>query len=170
MDVAAIRMLFSYHYGLFDQVWDYVMTLTAEQFAAENDYSLRSVRNHLVHCVNVDDRWLARLQGRIPPQRLVAADHPDQRVARYEWDGVRDRVFAYLAGLTEGDIQASLDVGLPDRFPAPRRFARWQILLHMVNHGTDHREQILARLHELGAPTTEQDLVLYLWNVESETT
>ena len=71
---------------------------------------------------------------------------------------------------TEGDIQASLDVGLPDRFPAPRRFARWQILLHMVNHGTDHRAQILARLHELGAPTTEQDLVLYLWNVESETT
>ncbi|MYE25841.1 MAG: hypothetical protein F4X87_01220 [Chloroflexi bacterium] len=44
-----------------------------------------------------------------------------------------------------------------------RRFRRWEILLHIANHGTDHRAQILARLDELGAETIEQDLILHWW-------
>jgi uncharacterized damage-inducible protein DinB len=39
----------------------------------------------------------------------------------------------------------------------------WQILAHMVNHGTDHRAQVLAVLYSLGAPTIEQDLMFCLW-------
>jgi uncharacterized damage-inducible protein DinB len=36
-------------------------------------------------------------------------------------------------------------------------------LAHVVNHGTDHRGQILATLHGLGAPTVEQDMMFFLW-------
>jgi uncharacterized damage-inducible protein DinB len=41
---------------------------------------------------------------------------------------------------------------------------RWQILAHVVNHGTDHRAQVLDLLHRLGAPNVEQDLIYYLWD------
>jgi uncharacterized damage-inducible protein DinB len=34
----------------------------------------------------------------------------------------------------------------------------------MVNHGTDHRAQILRLLYDLGAPTFEQDMIIYWWN------
>ena len=37
---------------------------------------------------------------------------------------------------------------------------RWQALLHLVNHGTDHRATVLERLHALGVPTFDQDLSL----------
>ena len=40
---------------------------------------------------------------------------------------------------------------------------RWQLLLHVANHATDHRAQILAALHEhFGLTTPEQDMILYL--------
>jgi len=37
-----------------------------------------------------------------------------------------------------------------------------ETLLHVVNHGTDHRAQILAMLHGMGAPTVAQDLLFYM--------
>ena len=63
MDAGAIRRLLHYHYGMFERVWECADELTAAQFVAESDYSIGSLRNHFVHCMNVDDRWLARMKG-----------------------------------------------------------------------------------------------------------
>lgn len=170
MKVNAVQTLFSYHYGMFEQVWDCVTGLSEGQFVAESDYSLGSVRNHLVHCLNVDDRWLARLQRRVLPPVLVEAAYADQAVVRGMWDAVRIKVLDYVNSLTEADLAQMVRVELPDRYAAPKPLPRWLYLTHVVNHGTDHRAQILARLHELGGTTLEQDLVLYLWNQDSEAT
>ena len=37
-----------------------------------------------------------------------------------------------------------------------------QTLLHMINHGTDHRAQTLAMMHGMGAETIAQDYSKYL--------
>lgn len=163
MDARKIETLFDYHYGAFEAVWACVNLLNARQFVAESDYSLGSVRNHLVHCMNVDDRWIARLMGRAPPARLAPADFPDHAAVRLSWERIRERVLEYTGGVAEGTLNESIEVALPDRFPEVRRFKRWEILLHIVNHGTDHRAQILLRLHQLGAASIEQDLLLHLW-------
>jgi uncharacterized damage-inducible protein DinB len=39
----------------------------------------------------------------------------------------------------------------------------WQVLLHVANHGTDHRAQILRLLNELGIQTTSQDYIFYVY-------
>ena len=163
MNANTIETLFEYHYGIFDEVWTCVNSLTAEQFVAQADYSFGSVRNHLIHCLNVDDRWLARLMREAPPARLNPLDYHNQAAVRLKWEIIRERVLQYARGVTDVALNESIWVDLPSRFPEPRRFKRWEILLHMVNHGTDHRAQILARLDELGAKTIEQDLILYWW-------
>jgi uncharacterized damage-inducible protein DinB len=40
----------------------------------------------------------------------------------------------------------------------------WQALLHTVNHGTDHRAQVLRILQEFEAPTFDQGLIIQLWS------
>lgn len=170
MKVNAVQTLFSYHYGMFEQVWDCVTGLSVEQFVAESDYSLGSVRNHLVHCLNVDERWLARLQGGDLPPILEEATYPDQAVVRGLWETVWIKVLNYVNSLTEADLSQMVRVEFPGSYPSPKPLPRWLYLTHVVNHGTDHRAQILARLHELGGATLEQDLVLYLWNEGSEAT
>ena len=39
----------------------------------------------------------------------------------------------------------------------------WQVLVR-VNHGTDHRAQLLEFLHDLGVKTTSQDFIFYVYD------
>jgi len=39
--------------------------------------------------------------------------------------------------------------------------ARWKALLHVVNHGTLHRGQIVAMLRPLGYPAPATDLIFF---------
>jgi len=39
----------------------------------------------------------------------------------------------------------------------------WQVLLHVVNHGTDHRAQILRLLNDLGGYTEYQDYIFHVY-------
>ncbi len=41
----------------------------------------------------------------------------------------------------------------------------WVGLLQNAHHGTDHRAQILRALHDLGAPTFEQNFAVYMENL-----
>ena len=40
----------------------------------------------------------------------------------------------------------------------------WQVLLHVVNHGTDHRAQVLRSLNDLGIKTDSQDYIFYVYD------
>ncbi|MCY4464229.1 MAG: DinB family protein [Chloroflexi bacterium] len=165
MNAPAIKTMVDYHYGMYDRIWDIVQELSPQQFVAESDYSLGSLRNQLLHVIEVDNRWLARLQNLPLPDFLTESDFPDQAALRPTWDSIRADVLAYTDALTTNDLEEVVELDFPHRGGNYRNL-RWQILLHVVNHGTDHRAQILARLHELGASTLEQDLILYLWSAE----
>lgn len=167
MNPEAIKTLFDYHFGMWDRVWDCVMELTDEQFVQESDYSWRSVRNHLVHAMSTDNRWLARIQNKSLPDRFEPMAFATQDIVRESWNIIRDEVLAYTNSLSQSDLQEMITINLAHR-DGEYRNLRWEILSHVVNHGTDHRAQILARLHELGAMTVEQDMILYLWSQQND--
>ncbi len=166
MMLTAVRALIDYHYAAYERIWNVVMGLSAEQFLQAHDYSLGSARNQLVHVMNVDERWLSRLQNQQPVPVLEYSNFPDAQSTRQKWDTVRGSVQDYALGLSREQLEESVDLVFPGR-GGRHRNTRWQILLHVVNHGTDHRAQILALLHELGAPSFEQDLILHLWSLEA---
>lgn len=163
MNTQVMLTMFDYNYSAHDRVWDCVMELAPEEFITESDYSWGSIRNHLVHVMSVDNRWLARVDNRPLPDRLEPIDYPDQDATREMWNDIRDNVISYITTLTSDELTETLDIDLPHR-GGQYHNQRWEILLHMVNHGTDHRAQILVRLHEQGAITVEQDMILYLWD------
>jgi uncharacterized damage-inducible protein DinB len=67
---------------------------------------------------------------------------------------------AYLAALQDGDL-FSTPITEPEE---DKDLIVWQVLLHVVNHGTDHRAQILRQLHDLGLKTTSQDYIFYVYD------
>ena len=95
--------------------------------------------------------------------RLEAAAFPTRASLWTAWETTQQAHGSYLAGATDGDMARVLEFDMPHR-GGWKRHPAWQILAHVVNHGTDHRAQILATLHMLGAPTTEQDLMFYWWS------
>ncbi len=39
----------------------------------------------------------------------------------------------------------------------------WQVLIHVINHSTDHRAQLLRLLNDLGMKTEAQDFIFYIY-------
>jgi uncharacterized damage-inducible protein DinB len=160
MNVETIRKLFDYHYGMYGQVWDCIMHLSDEQFVQEVDYSIGSVRNHMVHMLSIDQWWVARIQG-LPLPEFSPEEFKTREVVRGEWDKAVDRVMTYINKLTEAELARTMEFHFDNKVYTA---AVWMVLIHVANHGTDHRSQILRLLHDLGAPTLEHELMDYLWS------
>ena len=150
------RQLFSYNYALFDKIWESILVLSDAQFVQDIDYSHGSIRNQMVHVINTEVGWLRGLQG--DPQarkiKMDPKDYPTCKSTIVLWDIIRMQVLEYLDSLDEDDLEI-----IPPGMKGPV----WQVLLHLINHSTDHRAQVLRALHDLGAPTFNQDLIFYLW-------
>jgi len=163
MNADMLRTLYAYHFALHRRVWECIDHLTDEQFVAPVEYSLGSVRNHMVHLASVEERWLARMAGTPVPERLAYEDYPTRAAARARWEEVEAHFKSFLDGLSDDDLSRVVTYTISRR-AEPVTSALWEILLHVVNHGTDHRAQVLPILHRAGAPTLEQDFMIYLWD------
>jgi uncharacterized damage-inducible protein DinB len=151
-----IRGLIAYNYALHDRLWESIKHLSDEQFVTDIPYSHGSVRNHVIHIAGVDDRLLRGLRGE-PAARAfqpLPSANPLLADAQQLWMSVSADMQSYVATLTDVDLAA-----VPPGMAEPR----WQILTHVVNHGTDHRAQLLRILHDFGAPTFDQDLIFHWW-------
>jgi uncharacterized damage-inducible protein DinB len=158
MELELIQTFIAYHLDMTRRVWDSINQITDEQFLADDAYSRGSIRNLMVHLATTDSNWLAGLknipEGQDPPKKKYE-DYPNREVVRAFWDATAKDVEAYAATLSEAEL---------DEDPIDIQNPRWAVILHIINHGTDHRSTVLQRLHEFGAPTFDQDFIMWLWS------
>jgi len=157
-----IRMVYEYGYWAFEKVWECVMQLTDEQFVEELGYSRGSIRHQVVHMMSATQRWIIRLKQE-PMQPYPAFEDFNTRAAtKAKWDELRAEAMAYVNSLSEADLDSVIHWELPARKLSAEN-ACWEILLHVANHATDHRAQILAMLNQhFDIDTPEQDMLFYL--------
>jgi uncharacterized damage-inducible protein DinB len=149
-----ITSLVEYHCEFTRRVWESIDSITEEQFTREDAYSQGSIRNLMVHLSSTDRRWLAGLKNLADVGHVKFEQYPDRRSGRAFFEQVAADLMDYVRTLDETGLNSQ-----PEGLPA----ARWHVLLHQVNHGTDHRATVLQKLHDLGAPTFSQDYILWLW-------
>lgn len=146
------RRLYDYHFALNHRLWERgIAPLSAEQFRRPLAYSVGSVRNQVVHMLNIEDRWFCGLRGLPVPGILNPVHFGTAAKVRARWDAVESDMRAYLVGLTDEDMRRLIT----------EEMAGWEVLWHVLNHGTDHRAQTLAMLNQLGMATFPQDYALY---------
>ena len=162
MHVEHIRQMYSYSQWAFERVWNCVRTLGDDGFAQPLNYSIGSIRSHFLHVTGVEERWFARLNGTVVPPFPNQETFGSIEQVYAEWSRVTQANLSQLARWTDEDMMREIVYDIPHR-GGIKRNPMWQILVHVVNHATDHRSQILAGLHTLGAPTVEQDMIFYFW-------
>lgn len=160
MNADAFRHFYDYHFAENCKIWDsYITQLSHEQFTRAVDYSLGSVRDQIVHLMSVDDTWFSGLRGFEIPEPLNPADYDDREIIRAHWDNVEQKMREYLAGLRDDMLSER-----PFEDGEDKDLILWQVLLHVANHGTDHRAQLLRLLNDLGVKTTSQDYIFYVYD------
>jgi uncharacterized damage-inducible protein DinB len=159
MDANAFRHFYDYHFAENRKIWDrYITSLSDEQFTQAVNYSHGSVQDQILHLMSVDEAWFSDLRGVELPEAEDPAGFRDRESIRAHWDRVEQDMRAYLAGLRD-DILFDKPLEGEDK-----DLILWQVLLHVVNHGTDHRAQILRNLNDLGIETIYQDYVFYAYS------
>jgi len=161
MNADAFRQFYGYHFAENRTLWDrYVTQLSPDQFTQAVGYSHGSVRDQLLHLMDVDEGWFSELRGVAPAEPGPPTNGDDRHSIRARWDSVEQGMREYLV-LLRDDMLFDKPIAEPDE---DKDLIVWQVLLHVVNHGTDHRAQLLRTLNDLGVATTSQDYIFYVYD------
>jgi uncharacterized damage-inducible protein DinB len=154
---AMLQAHFGFNQAMNERLWAIIMEhLTDVQFVRTDGYSQGSIRNQLVHMANAEYYWLRGLLNVPDLPELDAEAYPTREAARAACRLADQECLKQVRGLSAADLQ---------RIPGIWSQPVWVGLLQLAHHGTDHRAQILHALHDLGAPTFEQNFAVYMENV-----
>ncbi|HVO97663.1 MAG TPA: DinB family protein [Bryobacteraceae bacterium] len=137
---------------------DAALAVDEEQHRRDVGVSHKSLMGTLEHIFFGDRIWCARAVDPGIAGPSFAEFSPGQTLAS-EWPKVQKRWADWAASVTEADLQRVVDY--KDIRGAARCEPMWQIVLHVVNHATLHRGQVMAMLRQLGVAPPQTDLIFY---------
>ena len=112
--------------------------------------------------MNSTRRWVKRLQEADIPPHFASDQFSTLTRTKQKWNELRTEVMEYVNSLDENQLEQTIHWELPARGMQMDN-PRWEILLHVANHATDHRAQILGMLHHyFNVRTVEQDMLFYI--------
>jgi uncharacterized damage-inducible protein DinB len=132
--------------------------LTPEQLTRDFQTADKSVLGTLVHVFAGDRLWFNRVAKHSPRTFVTEADY-QLSVLQIEWPKVLDDWQRWAAGLT--DEAAEAELSYTDLRGNAWRQPIWQLVLHVVNHGTHHRGQAAGFLRSMGVAPPALDLVVF---------
>ena len=138
------------------RILDAAASLTPEELTHDFGTGDRSILGTLLHVYGGDLIWIERVYG----TSLMARPYDAQAtLAALEaaWPPVWDRWKNYVAGLTPETVNTEIPYRTfkGDDLVSPA----WQIVTHVVNHGTHHRGQVAGFLRALGKTPPVLDLM-----------
>jgi uncharacterized damage-inducible protein DinB len=137
---------------------DAVTGLSPEQLTRDFQTADRSIVGTLAHVYAGDRVWLARVTHAAPGSFISDADR-DLSVLVREWPALLDRWRQWAAPFSDQDILAP--VSYKDLKGNSYSQPAWQIVLHVVNHGTHHRGQVSGFLRAMGQTPPPLDLMAF---------
>jgi uncharacterized damage-inducible protein DinB len=155
-----LRLLVDFHYWARDRVLNAAAPLTPEMYQRDLGSSFKSVRDTLVHLCSAERVWYQRWQGATPLAHLNPEEFPDVQTLRHAWAEHEVNIRAFVGALDDAGAHRAYEYRLFNG--APGCSPLWQMVTHVVNHGTYHRGQVTTMLRQLGAqPPKSLDLIAY---------
>ncbi len=119
-----------------------------------------SLRGTLLHALSAQWIWRNRCQGVSPKATLAEADFPTLESLRTRWEDEEKAMRSFLAGLSDADLDQTI------RYTSTKGQAfentLWHILVHVVNHTTQHRSEAAMLLTEWGHSPGDLDLIVFM--------
>jgi uncharacterized damage-inducible protein DinB len=150
MNAAEIRFLFGYDRWATRKVLEAIQAVEPEVWGATGVVGERGLGSILVHMLGAHLRWRhAFLQDGLEP-RPEEEPLPGSDQLRASWEDELATMEAWLETIDD-DFVAYIHEGVPV----------WQMLLHLVNHGTQHRSEAALLLTAIGRSPGDLDLIDY---------
>ncbi|MBI5304926.1 MAG: DinB family protein [Chloroflexi bacterium] len=159
MDVAYFQFLYDYNYWANGRLLRAAEGISDAQFIAPTAHSHGSLRGTLAHTMMAEWIWLSRWQGVSPTALIREEEFPTLAALIARWRDEETKLRAFLSGLTDADLTRVIHY----TNTRGQAFARplWEMLAHVVNHGTQHRAEASAMLTALGRSPGDWDFIYF---------
>ncbi len=158
VSVDTLRLQLDYSAWASQRLLDAAAKLSPEELTRDFKTADKSVLDTLVHVYAADRVWLSRVLGE-PRATFVDPEDRDLTLLQSEWPALQQRWKLWLRDFGEGDV--TRQISYKDTRGNPYTTPAWQIVLHLVNHGTHHRGQISGFLRAMGHTPPALDLIAY---------
>ena len=138
MNKRDISALIAYNFWADEHIFAPCERITGAEFTRKviPDPGWGSLRGILVHVLDAENGWRLNLEEQNASELLEEADFADVSELRTRWEVEHAAWLAYEAGLREDVLNESRGSTLNV----------WQVIVHVVNHGTQHRGEAAAIL------------------------
>ena len=159
MDSFEIQELFRYNQWANHLILESAEKAGPERFLAHSPSSFGSLRGTLVHIYGAEYIWRMRFDKGISPSSLPAEnDFPDLVSLKTAWEQEMLAMEPYTKRLG-GEIPNSI------KYTNTRgvnfETSLWQIMLHLVNHGTQFRSEAGMLLSSWGFSPGDVDMIAF---------
>ena len=160
MNKQDIITLYRYNQWSTARILNCAAKVTQEQFLAPASFPHGGLRSTLVHALFAEWIWRNRWEGTSPTIRLKPEDFPDFESLRVRWMEEEGKLMAFVDGLTDEKLNSKISYKSTKGEPFER--VLWQMMAHVVNHGTQHKTEAAAMLTEFGHSPGDIDMIYYL--------
>jgi uncharacterized damage-inducible protein DinB len=156
-----IQLLYRYNAWANARILDAAGGLTGEQFIAPSSFPHGGVRGTLVHAMSAESVLHMRWEGSSPAERYREDDFPTLASLLLRWKDDETLLMAFIEDLSDERLNAPLEYKNNQGVPV-KEGPLWTVMLHVVNHGTQHRSEAAALLTDFGCSPGNLDLIIYL--------
>jgi uncharacterized damage-inducible protein DinB len=160
MNTQDIQILYRYNSWANDRILDAASNLTDEQFLAPASFPYGGLRGTLTHILFAEWIWRSRWEGSSPSSGFEPGDFPNFDTLRAKWQAEERTLNEFVKSLTDEKLNSVF------QYKTTRGDALenvlWQVMAHVVNHGTQHRAEAAAMLTDFGHSPGDLDLIVYL--------
>jgi uncharacterized damage-inducible protein DinB len=159
MNLQDLQTLLDYNYWARDRMYEAFEALTSEQAARDLGGSFGSIHDTVTHLYSAEVVWYGRWHGE-SPALLTGASFSDLAVIRRAWVDHEQKMRTFVAGLGDAGVERVFEFKMFSGQATAAPF--WQMLQHVVNHGSYHRGQITNKLRQLCAqPPKSLDMIAF---------
>lgn len=160
MRIDDLRLLYDYNYWANGKILEAATRLDPSRFVSPLLEGQPSIRTTLLHALDAEFGWRLYLQHERASPVLEEEDFSTIEPLVARWREEEREMRAYLALLTDQDLNEIKRYTSESGQPRERRL--WQALLHVVNHGTQHRSEVALMLTLAGLSPGELDFTVFL--------
>lgn len=168
MNLQDITTLYAYNDWATQRILVASARVSPDQFLAATHHSYGSLRGTLVHTLDAEYGWRMLCQHNTFTPEMNEADFPTLDDLAQRWQVEEAAMQEYLTSLQDDDlthlVRYTTDSG------QKRARILWHCLLHVVNHGTQHRSEAAAILTSYGHSSGDLDFTVFLSQQEGSST
>ena len=173
MKTEEIKLMYEYNYWADWRILTTAEKVSKDQYFANTGY--RSLHTTLVHLIDSDWTWrqgfmkyfasLGSAEASAPAQmwdtqELTEADLPTLDAVKARLQSEEQAMRTYLDSLSDQDLNGLVRYGISGGIVRER--VLWHCLIHVVNHGTQHRSEAAEMMTRYGTSPGEVDFTAFL--------